>query len=77
MVEGIGPKIEGLLNAEGIYSFAQLAATEVSAIQAILDADGPRYRIHKPGSWPQQSGLAAEGKWDELKALQDVLDGGK
>jgi len=33
--------------------------------------------MHDPGSWPQQAGLAAEGKWDELQTLQDNLDGGK
>ena len=30
-----------------------------------------------PETWPQQAQLAADGKWDELKALQDELDGGK
>jgi len=38
---------------------------------------GPRYQMHDPTSWPQQSGLAAKGKWEELKTLQDKLDGGK
>jgi large subunit ribosomal protein L21 len=27
-------------------------------------------------TWPQQAALAADGKWDELKELQDKLDGG-
>jgi hypothetical protein len=30
-----------------------------------------------PGTWPKQAELAAEGKWDELKAWQEELDGGK
>jgi len=33
--------------------------------------------MHKPDTWPSQSKLAAEGKWQELKDLQDRLDGGK
>ena len=33
--------------------------------------------MHNPGSWPKQAGLAAAGKFDELKTLQDELDGGK
>ena len=70
-VEGIGPKIEKMLNAEGIYTFVQLAQTEVSVIQNILDKGGPAYKVHNPESWPFQAKMAAEGKWDELKKWQD------
>ena len=37
IVEGIGPKIEGLLNNEGIFTFAQLAATAPERIKEILE----------------------------------------
>ncbi len=77
IVEGIGPKIEGLLKAGGITTWAELASTPVTKLQSILDAAGDRYRIHKPDSWPKQAGLAAAGKWDELENLQDFLVGGK
>lgn len=76
-IEGIGPKIQGLLNDGGIYTFDQLANAKTSAVQAILDAAGSRYKMHNPGSWGKQAALAAAGKWDELKKLQDILDGGK
>ena len=76
-IEGIGPKIAEKLNEGGIHTFAALAASPVERLQEILDAAGPRYRIHNPGSWPKQAGLAATGDWDALKALQDELDGGK
>ncbi len=76
-IEGIGPKIAEKLNGGGITTFAQLAATEVSRLQEILDAAGSRYRMHNPGTWPKQAGLAATGDWDGLKKLQDELDGGK
>lgn len=76
-IEGIGPKIEGLLNEGGFMTFAQLAEGPTSKIQDILDAAGPRYRIHKPGTWCEQAALARDDKWDELKELQDRLDGGK
>jgi len=36
-----------------------------------------RYKMHDPTTWPKQAKLAADGKWDELKKLQDELDGGK
>jgi large subunit ribosomal protein L17 len=77
LIEGIGPKIADLLVAGGIATFADLAAATPEAIKAILEAAGPQYNIHDPQTWPAQSQLAADGKWDELKALQDELIGGK
>ncbi len=76
-IEGIGPKIAEKLNEAGINTFAELAAAEVDKLKAILEEAGSRYRMHDPSTWPEQSALAAAGKWDELKVLQDELDGGK
>ena len=76
-VEGIGPKIKGLFNDDGIWSFKQLSESTVDRLQKILDNAGPRYRIHNPKTWPKQAKLAAEGKWDELKKWQGELKGGK
>lgn len=76
-IEGVGPKIAGLLNDAKINSFEELANSSPDSIKKILEAAGPRYQMHNPGSWPKQAGLAAAGKFDELKALQDELDGGK
>ncbi len=76
LVEGIGPKIEGLLNADGIRTFAKLAATDPQHIATLLDAAGARFQIHDPETWPQQAALARDGKWDELKFLQERLTGG-
>jgi len=77
IVEGIGPKIEGLLNDRGIYTFQQLAGTPLETLQKILTNAGPRYRIHDPGTWSKQAAMAATGKTDELKEWQKVLKGGK
>jgi predicted flap endonuclease-1-like 5' DNA nuclease len=76
-IEGIGPKVQGLLNEAGITSFAQLAAKTPEELDAIMDAAGSIYKAMDEGSWPKQAALAAEGKWDELKKLQDELVGGK
>ncbi len=76
-IEGIGPKISELLQNGGIKTFAQLADAEVGKLKEILEAAGSRYKMHDPTTWPQQSALAAAGKWDELKVLQDELQGGK
>ncbi len=76
-IEGIGPKIEGLLNAKGITTFDDLAKAKKSLVQEILDAAGPRFRMHDPATWAKQAKLAAKGDWDALKKLQDELKGGK
>lgn len=76
-IEGIGPKIQEKLNDDGIITFKQLAEASQETLQAILDKAGSRYRMHSPATWPQQAALAAEDKWDELKKLQDELDGGR
>jgi len=75
-VEGIGPKIAEHFNNAGISTFEELANSEVSRLQEILTAAGPRYKMHNPGSWPKQARMAADGKWDELKEWQDVHDKG-
>ena len=73
-IEGVGPKIaETLVNA-GVKTFADLAAQKPAKISEIISEVRGN---HIPDTWPQQAKLAAEGKWDELKKLQDELDGGK
>jgi predicted flap endonuclease-1-like 5' DNA nuclease len=76
-IEGVGPKIAEILNEGGIHSFAELAAAKPAAIKEMLDKAGSQFHMHDPGTWPKQAKLAAAGKWDELKKLQDELNGGK
>jgi large subunit ribosomal protein L17 len=77
-IEGIGPKIAGVLQAAGITTFAQLADVEVSRVQQILqDADPRLFRLANPGSWPEQAALAAAGQWEALEALQRELKAGR
>ncbi len=77
LVEGIGPKIEKLLNDDGITTFLDLAKTRQPQLRAILTAAGPRFSMHSPRTWPRQAKLLAAGKQDELKKLQDELRGGR
>ncbi|NJN98127.1 MAG: DUF4332 domain-containing protein, partial [Anaerolineales bacterium] len=76
VIEGIGPKIAGLLNAAGITTFAQLAETEVSRLDQLL-VDANLRRLADPGTWPEQAKLAAAGDWDAFKKLTDELKGGR
>jgi predicted flap endonuclease-1-like 5' DNA nuclease len=75
-IEGIGPKISGLLQEAGITTFAQLAATDIERLEQIVDEAG-LLSIANPSTWPEQAALAAAGKWNELEALQDALKGGR
>jgi predicted flap endonuclease-1-like 5' DNA nuclease len=77
VIEGIGPKLEEILNGHDIWTYRQLASTPVAQLQAILDKAGEAYRIHDPGTWPLQSGLLAEGKLEEFRQLTDELKGGR
>ena len=76
-IEGIGPKIEELLNNDGVYSFQDLISASVSRIRGILIAAGPNYAVHDPSTWAEQARLAHEGLWDDLSDMQERLKGGK
>jgi F-type H+-transporting ATPase subunit gamma len=71
-LEGIGPKMEAALKAAGLDTYEKIANASEDALRAAIEAGGmtlsPRL-----GSWPEQARLAADGKWDALKALQDSL----
>ena len=68
---GIGPKAAATLAAEGIHSFAQLAALEVDHVRGLLGDDGSRARLLE--TWPAQARLATWGDWKALEAFQAQL----
>jgi len=75
-IEGAGPKAaEALVNA-GLDTFAKVAEAKPEALSTILSEASSRLAHIVTDTWPKQAKLAAEGKWDELKELQDRLDGG-
>ncbi len=75
IIEGIGPKISGILHDAGIHTFDQLSATDPTRILEILHAGG--IRLADPRTWPEQARLAAAGDQAGLRALQDRLKGGR
>jgi len=75
-IEGIGPKIEEILNAKGINTFKELSNTSRNTIKSYLDEAGSRFKMHEPKSWPHQAGIADRGEWDDLKLYQEFMDGG-
>ncbi len=77
-IEGIGPKIASILAEADIDTFKKLSEAKAEKISEILvAAGGNAYNRFDPATWPEQAKLAADGKWDELKELQDKLNGGK
>ena len=76
-IEGIGPKIEKLLNEKDILTFGQLAKAKITVLKAVLADAGSRFKMHDPSTWAEQAKLAAKGEWDKLAILQDELKGGK
>jgi predicted flap endonuclease-1-like 5' DNA nuclease len=77
VVEGIGPKIEELLNAGGISTYEDLADASTSKLESILSKAGPRFQMHNPSTWAEQSSLARDGKWDQLEVMKDRLTSGR
>lgn len=77
VIEGIGPKIQELLNNAGIISFDQLATAKPASLKKVLKDAGSRFQMHDPSTWAAQAKLAAAGKMEELKVLQVELKGGK
>ncbi|HEY88458.1 MAG TPA: DUF3380 domain-containing protein [Thermoflexia bacterium] len=64
---GIGPRSAAQLNAEGIYTFAQLAAMEVAYLREL--ARGRRWLE----TWLVQARWAAWGDWESLAAFQKTV----
>ncbi|NHN26702.1 hypothetical protein FIA58_013535 [Flavobacterium jejuense] len=77
IIEGIGPKIEELFKTSGILTWKSLSETSIDRCKEILSKAGERFQIHDPGTWPRQAKLCYEGKWQELKDWQGILDGGR
>jgi hypothetical protein len=76
-IDGIGPKIAGLLAANGIGSFSRLAKSRLEDLHRILEAGGPHFRLADPASWPEQAKLAAVSDWLGLRDLQGQLSRGR
>ena len=77
IIEGIGPKIEEILNKHGIKTYLALAITSPVRISAILKTAGPRFQIQDSSTWPEQATLADEGKWEELEKVKIKLISGR
>lgn len=69
LVDGVGPKIAGVLADAGIGTWRALGDADVEQLRGVLEEAGARYRMHDPSGWPAQARLLAEGRWREFKEL--------
>ena len=77
VIEGIGPKIEGLFHNYNIKTWDALAHVTVAKCQEVLESGGDRFRVHDPSSWPMQAMMCYENKWKELYRWQEEHKHGK
>ncbi|MBG6096016.1 hypothetical protein [Nocardioides luteus] len=75
-IEGIGPKIDAALKAQGYVTYARVAAATEDELRAAIKAEGVRF-APSASSWARQAQLLAEGDEDGLKEFQDYLVGGQ
>jgi len=74
-LEGIGPKVEKVLNSAGVTTYAGITTMGAKKIDEILDA--ANLQMMDSSGWIEQAALAANGDWDALSKLQDELKGGR
>lgn len=77
IIEGIGPKIEQILNEGNIFNFDDLHQSDLDYLRKILANAGPTYAVHDPQTWPEQAKLALDNEWTKLDLLQKELKAGK
>lgn len=75
VIEGIGPKMESILNENGIDSLQELAESSDIRIEAILSQFGARYQMMDTSQWISQAKLASEGNWEGLIDMQKGIGG--
>lgn len=73
VIVGIGPTVEELCHGIGIRTWADLASTEVSLLQTMLNDAGARSKTNDPTMWPRQAELLAARDWASFAALRDEL----
>jgi predicted flap endonuclease-1-like 5' DNA nuclease len=74
-LDGIGPKVAGILKEAGIRTYAQLAQADIEHLRQIMQTN--HLNFINPDTWPEQAQLAAGGRWSELEALQNELKGSR
>ncbi|KAG1694811.1 Thrombospondin-3b [Nymphon striatum] len=65
VIEGIGPKIEEILNSKNIYTFKELSNTDTLKLKEYIVGVDKRFDKNETESWPHQAAMAEKGQWEE------------
>lgn len=76
-IQGLGARIQELLNEKGVKSFVDLAKASQASVKAVLEQAGPRFKNQDPKPLIEQAKLVKAEKWSELESLQAELMKGK
>lgn len=76
-IQGLGAKIETLLNEQGVKTFNDLAKASQASVKSVLENAGPRFKNQDPKPLIEQAKLVKSEKWSELESLQAELMKGK
>lgn len=76
-IQGMGEKIESLLKAKGIKTFADLAKASQSSVKEVLQNSGPRYKNKDPKPIIEQAKLIKQEKWNDLEKMQAKMNEGR
>jgi predicted flap endonuclease-1-like 5' DNA nuclease len=55
VIKGIGPKLEEILNENGVASIQDIEKAPLKRLQEILEKAGPRYKGFDPQDWKKQA----------------------
>jgi predicted flap endonuclease-1-like 5' DNA nuclease len=75
VVEGIGPVLEKVLNAGGVFTYAKMVELGSEGLKKILVDSGDN--VHDPSTWAEQAALLKAGKMEEFQKLIDELKNGR
>ncbi|WP_212760237.1 helix-hairpin-helix domain-containing protein, partial [Promicromonospora citrea] len=75
-IEGIGPKIEAVLQAAGVTTYARLAASSEEELREVLAGGGITF-APAAATWADQARYLVDGDEAGLEEYQDYLVGGQ
>lgn len=73
IIQWIWEKIEKTLNKNKIHTFIDLINTKENEIKKILKKQIKKKKNYHIETWTNQSELALESKWQELKKYQNLI----
>lgn len=55
VIDGVGKKIESILNDAGVRTYRQLANMDLRSLRTIIKSAGPSYQMHNPTPWRKEA----------------------